>query len=440
MTAKRALVVDDSKSARIFLSGLLEQHSLEVDAAETAEQAIDYLTRHRPDVIFMDHMMPGMDGFQAVQAIKSNPRTATIPILMYTSQEGELYVGQARALGAMGVLPKQVAPADVSKVLQQLHLTDMQPMDLQDIPAAAALASSALASSEMVPTATVAHFPAIATVPAPGDVLLRDQIAELRRFMVTSLDQQSERILEDVRRLVHDSRPPVPAEPATTEPPRVTAAVDAGARGEPGCRRAGVCCCGARDVQRDRAIAQLASTAETASIAVTAPEVAQVKAVAVWTASRPSPWCRFPSARRRWGEGASPNSTDLVQSISRQGLKGTVEVRRHAGRYCLMGSGADGYSLAEAGVPYLQCDLVADAGDPVLGAAAPESVEFATALARLRRQHGDAIRISVTTGTESELQQAYPEIGGDPPRVPTAGEWNAAAEANNRVELRWHPT
>jgi CheY-like chemotaxis protein len=108
MTAKRALVVDDSKSARIFLTALLEQHALEVDAAETAEQAIDYLTRHRPDVIFMDHLMPGMDGFQAVQAIKSNPRTATIPILMYTSQEGELYLGQARALGAMGVLPKQV--------------------------------------------------------------------------------------------------------------------------------------------------------------------------------------------------------------------------------------------------------------------------------------------------------------------------------------------
>ena len=67
--------------------------------------------RHRPDVIFMDHMMPGMDGFQAVQAIKNNPRTATIPIMMYTSQEGELYVGQARALGAVGVLPKQVKPA-----------------------------------------------------------------------------------------------------------------------------------------------------------------------------------------------------------------------------------------------------------------------------------------------------------------------------------------
>ncbi len=42
--------------------------------AETAEQAIDYLARTRPDVIFIDHLMPGMDGFQAVQAIKGNPR------------------------------------------------------------------------------------------------------------------------------------------------------------------------------------------------------------------------------------------------------------------------------------------------------------------------------------------------------------------------------
>src|SRR3954451_20935391 len=122
MGAKRALIVDDSKSARLFLARLLEKYDLDVDNAENAEAAIEYLTSNRPDVIFMDHMMPGMDGFQAVQAIKNNPRTAMIPIMMYTSQEGELYLGQARALGAVGVLPKQIKPADVSKVLYQLHL------------------------------------------------------------------------------------------------------------------------------------------------------------------------------------------------------------------------------------------------------------------------------------------------------------------------------
>ena len=106
-------------------------YELDVDSAKIAEPAIEYLATHRPDVIFMDHMMPGMDGFQAVQAIKNNPRTATIPIMMYTSQEGELYLGQARALGAVGVLPKQIKQADVSKVLYQLHLVTDRRSDQQ---------------------------------------------------------------------------------------------------------------------------------------------------------------------------------------------------------------------------------------------------------------------------------------------------------------------
>jgi CheY-like chemotaxis protein len=131
MGAKRALIVDDSRSARAFLSRILEKYEIDVETAESAEQAIEYLGHHRPDVIFMDHQMPGMDGFQAVQVIKNNPRTAMIPIMMYTSQEGELFLGQARALGAVGVLPKQIKPADVSKVLYQLHLVPERRTDEQ---------------------------------------------------------------------------------------------------------------------------------------------------------------------------------------------------------------------------------------------------------------------------------------------------------------------
>ena len=122
MSAKRALIVDDSRSARAFLSRILERYDLQVDSVASAEEALDYLTRAQPDVIFMDHLMPGMDGFQALTAIKNDPRTAMIPIMMYTSQEGELYLSQARALGALGVLPKQTKPVDVSRALEQLHL------------------------------------------------------------------------------------------------------------------------------------------------------------------------------------------------------------------------------------------------------------------------------------------------------------------------------
>ena len=99
MQGKRALVVDDSKSARVVLSRMLEKYGIEVDSAESAETALEYLKDHHPDVIFMDHLMPGMDGLQAVREIKANPELASIPVMMYTSQEGEIYGGQARASG-----------------------------------------------------------------------------------------------------------------------------------------------------------------------------------------------------------------------------------------------------------------------------------------------------------------------------------------------------
>ncbi len=158
-TGKRALIVDDSRSARMILSRMLEQNGLTVDTAESAEQALEYLQRSRPDVIFMDHLMPGMDGFQAVQAIKSDPLTATIPLMMYTSQEGELYVSQARALGAVGVLPKTVRPVDVSRILYQLHLLPdrrTRRTALFEGPAAAAAAAAEIAPGEAAMAAALA--------------------------------------------------------------------------------------------------------------------------------------------------------------------------------------------------------------------------------------------------------------------------------------------
>ena len=122
MAIKRALVVDDSKAARLSLKKLLGEHNLEVSLAASGEEALSLLQKQLVDVIFMDHTMPGMDGLEAVSAIKSNPRTATIPVMMYTTREGEVYVGQARALGAVGVLPKNVEPQELFQMLLKLGL------------------------------------------------------------------------------------------------------------------------------------------------------------------------------------------------------------------------------------------------------------------------------------------------------------------------------
>ena len=120
--AKRALIVDDSKTARTVLSGKLQNYGILVETRESAAEAIDYLYEESPDAIFMDYEMPGMNGFQALKVIKSNPNTAVIPVMMYTSKAGGLALSQARALGAVGVLPKQLESQDLETVLRSLHL------------------------------------------------------------------------------------------------------------------------------------------------------------------------------------------------------------------------------------------------------------------------------------------------------------------------------
>ena len=127
VTLKRALIVDDSKSARVVLTRLLEKHDLAVETRESAEGALEYLEQNRPDVIFMDHVMTGMDGLSAVQLIKKDPLVASIPVLMYTSQEGDVYVDAAKASGADGVLPKQMSPADISEALVRFKVRSEEP-------------------------------------------------------------------------------------------------------------------------------------------------------------------------------------------------------------------------------------------------------------------------------------------------------------------------
>lgn len=117
MPSKRALIVDDSRVARLALSRMLEQLGMEIDTADSGENALDYLSRNQPDVIFLDHMMPGMDGLEALQAIKENPSTEGIPVMMYTSKKNDDYVLQAQSLGAAAVFPKEVGPDELRHTL-----------------------------------------------------------------------------------------------------------------------------------------------------------------------------------------------------------------------------------------------------------------------------------------------------------------------------------
>ncbi len=121
MTIKSALLVDDSKVARFALSKLLQKIDLNVSMAGSAEEALDYLSSHaNPDVIFMDHLMPGMNGVEATKAIKSNPDTAAIPIIMCTSKKSEEFSDEAKEYGIYNILTKPPQPKGVSNLLEEL--------------------------------------------------------------------------------------------------------------------------------------------------------------------------------------------------------------------------------------------------------------------------------------------------------------------------------
>lgn len=116
-----ALIVDDSKTARVMLQKMLDKLGIPTASVESGEEALEYLKTQHPDIIFMDHMMPGMDGFAAVKAIKSDPLKASIPIVMHTTKQGDIYVGQARALGAADILPKPANDEELKEVLASVQ-------------------------------------------------------------------------------------------------------------------------------------------------------------------------------------------------------------------------------------------------------------------------------------------------------------------------------
>lgn len=208
---KRALIVDDSKTARIRLRKMLERYDLEVDFAMSAEEALGYLSYRMPAVIFMDHHMEGMDGFEALKIIKANPNTAMIPVVMYTAQKGDVYVGQARALGALDILSKETfKPSNLDSLMVRLGI---QPANK---PAAAEKAKA-----ESAPTSASPEYkPSDADAANESLQLIRAQIARLFEIHIADVRNQiTENTRFMVRRLGSDLKKLMDAEPTVGDIP-----------------------------------------------------------------------------------------------------------------------------------------------------------------------------------------------------------------------------
>lgn len=456
--SKRALIVDDSRSARVILSRMLEGYGLEVDSSESAEAALEFLRQARPDVIFMDHLMPGMDGFQAIQAIKGNPDTATIPVIMYTSQEGELYVSQARALGAVGVLPKTVKHSDVSRVLYQLRLL---PERRDPRPAAAAVAQEE--DSVAVQVEPVRPIdPPPPPRPSGGDVevairnavapLLKEQSAEMRRFVLASLEAFA-------RRIAPESKPAiVPAATAT--------AISTPEQAQPSDLQtqtivvrqnrwplaAGI---GAialiptlvlalfytRELETSKAlrnaVTSLQSTVDgqQAQLRTLQKSIESGQLVAT-VASKPD---NVTSETVPYGEAPLSGARlerlrDMLNQLRSTGFKGKVKIATFVGEFCLTGNGIEGYSIASDDLPVKKCDLVGNPFEDSLPSAQRQSLAFANLVSSLRPDGGLTVEVA-----HEGRRPSVPYPAADQLVSMSAGEWNRIAAQNNRVEFATQP-
>ena len=118
---KKALIVDDSKVERLILKEILTELKFSIFEAENAVEGIQKANEIKPDLILMDVVMPGMNGFQATRQITSNESMKDIPVIMCTSknQATDKIWGQRQGAKAYIIKPiqKELLIAKIEKLL-----------------------------------------------------------------------------------------------------------------------------------------------------------------------------------------------------------------------------------------------------------------------------------------------------------------------------------
>ena len=122
MNIKKALVVDDSKVAHLTLRKLLLERGIEVDWVGSGEDCIKYLDAKTPDIVFMDVMMPGMDGFETSRAVTGRQTQSSPPIIMCSANATDEDKRDAKESGAVGFLSKPYTPSQLDDVLESVSV------------------------------------------------------------------------------------------------------------------------------------------------------------------------------------------------------------------------------------------------------------------------------------------------------------------------------
>ena len=121
MAIRKVLVVDDSKTELLYLTDLLQKKGMQVRTAENGEEALRRLAEDKPDLILMDVVMPGQNGFQLTRSITRDPLYADVPVIMCTSKNQETDRVWGMRQGARGDITKPVDPAELQAKIDALN-------------------------------------------------------------------------------------------------------------------------------------------------------------------------------------------------------------------------------------------------------------------------------------------------------------------------------
>ena len=110
----KVLVAEDSSTVRRLVSARLAADGHDVIEAEDGEEALALAFSERPDVVVLDKVMPKLDGFEIVRALREHEETRALPVVMLTEKAGEEDVLDGLGLGVDEYMPKPFSPRELS--------------------------------------------------------------------------------------------------------------------------------------------------------------------------------------------------------------------------------------------------------------------------------------------------------------------------------------